>query len=721
MTSRVSPAAAFLAAFIALCALVGSEALAQDASPPPAASSEPVLNAAPRPYTSLRPRRVRPRPRPAAVAPVAAAPASPPAALAPAAPTAAVVPPPAPSAAAPLPGPQLEAFVDGIVRRSMSRDHIAGVTISVVQNGQVVLKKGYGFANLSQRRPVDPDKTLFRVASISKTFTWIALMNEIEAGRMRLDGPVNVYLPQPLQVKDQGKKTPVRLKDLMTHTAGFEDRSLGQLFERDPNRVRPLNDYLRQERPRRVREPGLLPSYSNYGAALAGAALVNVTGKPFEQLVSEEIILPAGMGHTTFREARPWNDRLPAPMNEALAAELSDGFSWTPMGWKTQPREFMGQVAPAASASSTAGDMARYMTLLLNGGTIDGKTVFSPKTALAFRTPMYRPAPEAAGWNAGFQDIPLPGNRRGFGHGGATLYFHSNLVIVPELGLGIFVSVNTDSGANLPASLPGTIVEHFYAPAPAVPPASALSYDQARAYEGDYLTTRRAYGGLEGFTNRIIGRANVRATSDGRLAITDGGVSTLFNGTERPGVFKAVDSALTLVFDANGDRPSRFYAARGWSTYERVGFFRSAGLLGWTAVIAGLASAATILGVMFRNRREARQTPVQARASQMQTMQAVLWLISAGCMGVFSAKAADQTNVFFGWPSGWLMSGSACALVAAVLSILTLGVLPMVWRGGRRVDSWSSGRKVAFTFSALLFVFLSVLLGAWGYLVPWAR
>lgn len=601
----------------------------------------------------------------------------------------------------------------------MTRDHIAGVTLSVVQNGQVVLKKGYGFANLGQRKQVDPDKTLFRVASISKTFTWITLMNEIEAGRMRLDGPVNLYLPEPLQVKDQGKKTQVRLRDLMTHTSGFEDRALGQLFERNPNRVRPLADYLRQERPRRVREPSLMPSYSNYGAALAGAAVSHVTGKPFEQLVSEEIIVPAGLTRTTFREARPWRDDLPAPMAEALAADLSDAFSWTAMGWKTQPREFMGQVAPAASASSTAGDMARYMTLLLNSGTIDGKTIFSPKTAQAFRAPMYRPSPDAAGWNAGFQDMPLPGGRRGFGHQGATLYFHSNMVIVPELGLGIFVSVNTDSGANLPATLPATIVEHFYASAPSVPAASALSYEQARAFEGDYLTSRRAYGGLEGFTNRLVGRAQVRATPDGRLSVTDGGFTSLYNGTSRPGVFKAVDGPLVLVFDTNGDRPSRFYAARGFATYERIGFLRSASLLSWTVMIAGLACVATILGALFRNRREARQTPIQARAGQMQVMQAVLWLISASCMGVFAVKAADQTTVFFGWPSGWLLSGSACALVAAALGVLTLGLLPMVWRGGRRVDSWSEGRKVAFTFTALLLAFLSVLLGLWGYLLPW--
>ncbi|MGH1557141.1 serine hydrolase domain-containing protein [Caulobacter segnis] len=128
-------------------------------------------------------------------APAAAAPVAPPA-PAPASAPAAIAPTPVLAAAAPLPGPQLEAFVDGVVRRAMSRDHIAGVTLSVVQNGQVVLKKGYGFANLDQRKPVDPDKTLFRVASISKTFTWIALMNEIEAGRMRLDGPVNLYLPR---------------------------------------------------------------------------------------------------------------------------------------------------------------------------------------------------------------------------------------------------------------------------------------------------------------------------------------------------------------------------------------------------------------------------------------------------------------------------------------------------------------------------------------------
>ena len=139
----------------------------------------------------------------------------------------------------------------------MAREHIAGVTVSVVQNGQVVLKKGYGFASLNpQRGRSIPDRTLFRVGSISKTFTWIALMKEVEAGRIRLNQPVNLYLPEKVQVKDQGYDQPVRVANLMDHSAGFEDRALGQLFERDYDRVRPLDLYLRQERPKRVHAPG---------------------------------------------------------------------------------------------------------------------------------------------------------------------------------------------------------------------------------------------------------------------------------------------------------------------------------------------------------------------------------------------------------------------------------------------------------------------------------
>jgi CubicO group peptidase (beta-lactamase class C family) len=712
LTSRLSTGAAFVAAMIALLISPGA-VQAQDPAPPAEATAAAPLPSAPRPYTSLR--RVRPRParavRPPVVAPTAPTSVS--------AATTAAAPPPFKPSAAPLPPADLEAFVDGLMRRGMTEDHIAGATIAVVQNGQVVLKKGYGVASLKDRRAVDPDKTLFRIASISKTFTWIALMNEIEAGRMRLDGPVNLYLPEPIQVRGKNK-APVRLRDLMTHTPGFEDRALGQLFEQDYRRVRPLNEYLRQERPRRVREPGALPSYSNYGAALAGAAVSNVTGKPFEQLMADEIIFPAGMTHTTFRDARPWRDDLPAPMSEALAADRSDGFRWTPLGWREQPPELTGQIAPAGGASSTAADMSRYMLLLLGNGTIDGKTIYSQRTAQAFRTSMYRPANEAAGWNAGFQDIPLPGDRRGFGHAGDTLWFHSNLVVVPDLNMGIFIAVNTDTGAELPSVVPSAIIERFYSPSPAVPVTRPLSADAAKIYVGDYLATRRAYHGLEGFVTRIVRSARVRATPDGQLALLSDSKSTLWNATDRPGVFKAVNGPELMVFEMADGRAVRFYPPGGWAAFERVGFPYGAGLLIWIVSLAALASIATLAGVFMRDRRETRQTPTQTRANLLQTTQAALWLISLGCLGMFASKSSDIADVFFGWPSGWLVTGSACALVASVLSVATLLMAPMVWRGGRRVDSWTTLRKLAFTYTALLYIALAVLLGLWNFLLPWS-
>jgi CubicO group peptidase (beta-lactamase class C family) len=720
VTLRLSFRAVLLAAIIG-CGLFGATvAETQDAtsSAPPAAAPSASLPSAPMPYEATVRRRA---PRVRSTAPAAAPSTTAPVAATPGATPGAAAPPPAPvfSSQAPLPVTDLEAYVDGVVRDRMARDHIAGVTIAVVQNGQVVLKKGYGVASLKDGRRVDPDKTLFRIGSISKTFTWIALMNEVEAGRMRLDTPINIYLPEKLQLKDQGKKTPVRLRDLMTHTAGFEDRALGQLFERDPRRERPLDQYLRQERPNRVREPGLLPAYSNYGVGLAGAALANVTGQPFEKVVADQVILPAGLTHTTFRENRPWRDDLPAPMAPALAADLSDGFRWTPLGFQTEAPEFIGHVAPAGSASSTAGDMARYMTLLLNGGTIDGKTVFSPKTSAMFRTPMYRPAEGAPGSNAGFMDIPLPGGHRGFGHAGATLWFHSNMVMVPELGLGVFVSVNTDTGADLPASLPATIIERFYAPRPDVPAASRITHDEARAYEGQFLTTRRSYGGLEGFIDRLIGEASVRAAPDGRLTVTIDGKSSQWTATGQPDTFAPASGSGLLVFQRDNGKVVRFFSPVGVAAFERIGFPHQPGLLTTFAVLTALAALATLIGVATRDSREARQTPTQARASLLQTIQAILWLIALVGVGIFASGAGDVAKVVYGWPSGWLLSASACAFVSTLLTIATLAMLPVVWRGGRRVDSWTSLRKLAFTCTTLIFLAFALLLAAWGFLEFW--
>lgn len=348
---------------------------------------------------------------------------------------------------------QTEAFVDGLMRQGMTDQHIAGAVVTIVQNGRVIMTKGYGYADLAQGRRVDPARKLFRIGSISKTFTWILVMREVEAGRMRLDGPVNLYLPDDLQIPDQGFKRPILVENLMNHTPGFEDRALGQLFERDAKRVRRLDVYLRQERPRRVRPAGGVVSYSNYGAALAGEMVAHGRNTYFEDLVERDILAPLAMNHPTFREPRPphWGE---GSMSAEMAADLATGYRWTPGGYQARPVEMIGQIAPAGAGSSTGADMGRYMLALLGGGALDGQRIYGPTTAQAFATPQPVAIAGASGFRHGMISYSLPGGRQGFGHGGATLYFLSNMVLVPDLNLGVFVSTNTNTGRALGLSIP---------------------------------------------------------------------------------------------------------------------------------------------------------------------------------------------------------------------------------------------------------------------------
>ena len=615
----------------------------------------------------------------------------------------------------PIPPAELEVLVDGLVRQSMASDHIAGVSVSVVQNGQVVLKKGYGFAG--PNRPVDPDQTLFRLGSISKTFTWIALMKEVEAGRIRLTAPVNLYLPERLQVKDQGFKRPIQVRDLQTHTPGFEERTLGQAFEQDPKRIRPLAEYLREERPRRVREAGSLPSYSNYGAALAGEAISWVNGHPFQDIVESEITHPLGMTHTTFREPYPARADLPPPMPAALVGDVSTGYRWADGSFIPQTFEYVTQGAPAGSASSTAADMARYMLMILNSGQLDGAAIYNASTAAGFRTTTQTSAPGVNGWDNGFMEFALPGGLRGQGHDGDTLWFHSAMVTIPELSLGVFVTTNTDTGAALAGGLAQRVVAQFYAPPQdLLRPGSPELAANPNTYVRTYLTTQRPYSGLEKFVFLVTGQTKISVTDDGRLLAGD--KSWTPDGSE--GRFHQVDGPLVTAFAIENGRAQRWFAPSGVAAFDRIGALYQIPTLIFVTALALLASIATLVGIFTRDRRESRQTPMQSRAGLVQSTIAVLWLIAVMLAGVWVMGSGDLGQVMYRWPGPTLIIASACALMAALLTLLTIVMAPSVWRGGRRVDSWTAWRKLRFTITTTLFAAFSLMLGLWGALAPWS-
>lgn len=629
--------------------------------------------------------------------------------------------PTAPARSTP-PAAELEAFVDGVVRDALVQDHIVGATVAIVQDGKVLLKKGYGAADLSPRRPVDPDKTLFRLGSVSKTFTWLMVLKEAEAGRLRLDAPVNLFLPEPLHVRDQGFERPVTLQSLMSHSGGFEDRALGHLFERDASRVRPLAVYLRQERPRRVHPVGQMSSYSNYGAALSGEAAAWVSGRTFERLAEEGVFEPLGMSRTTFREPRPQRPDLPAPMPASLAADLSRGYAWTGAGFHPEPFEFIGQIAPAGSASSTADDMARYMMALLDGGRAGEARLFGEATARALRQPLRSTPPGINGWRHGFIAYTLPGGLQGFGHDGATRTFMTNMTLVPELGLGIFVSTNTSTGRALTQRLPVRVVEEILGrPGDWPRPPDPQLYAHRQIYEGRYLGTRRAYSGLEGMLERLSGEMRVEVTPEGRLLTREGGriQSWVPEGPATRGRFLSDSGWERRVFVIEGDKARRMLTALNTQVYERSPFWSRPGLLGAAAAATGLVSLMALGAALFRNRRDFRQTPVQARAGILQALQAVLWLAALALVFVWS-ETTPEGELLYNWPGLTLLGASACALVASLLGLACAGLLPFVLRSGRRLDSWSPRRRAGFVLTVATSLAFGLLLALWGGLSPWA-
>src|SRR5581483_3903114 len=160
----------------------------------------------------------------------------------------------------------VSAFLDGLMPQQLAKDDIAGAVISVVKDGKVIFAKGYGYSDVKAKTPVSADNTLFRPGSISKLFTWTAVMQQVEQGKLDLDRDVNDYLDFKIPAKF-GK--PITLRNIMTHTPGFEE-TIEELFVKDAKDLKPLGDYLKQHLPTRIYPPGSTPAYSNYATAMAG-------------------------------------------------------------------------------------------------------------------------------------------------------------------------------------------------------------------------------------------------------------------------------------------------------------------------------------------------------------------------------------------------------------------------------------------------------------------
>ncbi|HEU0210447.1 MAG TPA: serine hydrolase domain-containing protein [Candidatus Udaeobacter sp.] len=332
---------------------------------------------------------------------------------------------PQPYLAAPLTKADFEAFLDGLIPSQLRNRSISGAVLSVVKDGQLLFQKGYGYADFEAKKPIVPDQTLFRPGSISKLFTATAVMQLVEQGKLDLDRDVNDYLDFAVP---KTYSQPVTLRQLLTHTAGFEE-TLKNLFVVDETDMKPLRTYLVNQMPARIFPPGKVPSYSNYGFTLAGYIVERVSGEKFERYVENHILKPLRMTNSTFDQ----------PLPPRLAPQMSKAY----LNTSKKPCDFeLVQAAPAGALSTTAADMTRFMLAFLQDGSVDGVAILKPETVRQMESRRFELDPMICGMGITFMEYRMD-PVRAIGHGGDTVYFHSDMVLIPDANVGYFISYNS--------------------------------------------------------------------------------------------------------------------------------------------------------------------------------------------------------------------------------------------------------------------------------------
>jgi CubicO group peptidase (beta-lactamase class C family) len=377
----------------------------------------------------------------------------------------------------------LEAWLDGYVPASLERGKIAGAVVSVVKDGRVLVKKGYGYADVATKKPMDADRTLIRSGSTGKLFTWTAVMQLAEQGKLDLNRDINAYLdfkiPQPF-----GR--PITLNHLMTHRGGFEE-GLKDILAVDPARLPSTEAYLKEHQRPLMFPPGDVPAYSNYGTALAGYIVERVSGEPYDAYVERHVMQPLGMRRSTFRQ----------PLPAGWMPYVSKGYRAST--GEPGPYELI-TTRPAGSGTTTAADMANFMIAHLQLGRFGDRQILRPETARLMQTPSMRTRPGFATMAHGF----FHGQNNGrvvIGHGGDTVLFHTDLNLLPQEGVGIFVNFNSRGEGDAVYGARQDLFDAFmdrYFPAPLASDPAALTTARAHANEiaGAYESSRRVESGF---------------------------------------------------------------------------------------------------------------------------------------------------------------------------------------------------------------------------------
>ena len=440
------------------------------------------------------------------------------------------------------------------------------MVVAIVHDSEIVLAKGYGYADVEREIPFDPDSTVMRIASVSKLFTGTAVLQLVERGVLDMHKDINTYLTRFNVENWPGK--PVTLHDLLTHTAGFDDRYIGKSAWTQERQI-PLGDFLATRLPRRICPPGEVYTYSNFSNALAGFVVEEAAHEDYATYVRHNILDPLGMGRSDYR------------LRPDLQPLLAQCYSHDGPGFRHNPFDFINDY-PGGQMLSTGRDMAKFMIAHLQLGQYAGKRILSEESARAMHAVQFTHHKElahAVGYSFGI------GTERGqtmLSHDGGYTGVGSRLCLFPESRFGFFVACNIFDGA-LIDDVSRKLVETFI-PAPPedstkYPLTSLPQYDGNIAeFAGTYRFSRYAHSSVEKM-GVLVGMAGPELT----IGRNDAGMilmNTYFGKPRRmvqiqPGLFQSIDDKYMCAFrrDPSGEITHLF--TNGTTAFEKISWYET--------------------------------------------------------------------------------------------------------------------------------------------------
>ena len=605
----------------------------------------------------------------------------------------------------------VSAFFDELIPGQMDEYNVPGATVSIVQGDRVVFLKGYGLANIEENQAVDPKNTLFRVASVTKLFAGTAIMQLIDQGKIDPDADINDYLNE-FQVPASGF-APITVSHLMSHSAGFEDLWSNGIGDSRQN-LTPV-EVLAAGLPQRVREPGNLAVYSNYGFSLLGHIVEKVSGVSFGDYVEAHVLNVLGMRQSSVR----------VPLQEYLVNDVAIGYGYEDgnqvpkeMGTQTEEGILFASGSAAGGLVSSAGAMAKFAIAHLNAGCYKGNCILAPETVARMHERVYGRHPDLPGMASAFHE-KFKNGRRFLTHSGRTIYFNSNFFIDPEVGVGFFIANNGGDGGPMVGEVADAFIDHFF-PDESIPeriPVSGFA-ERVKKYEGEYRYNRRSYNTLEKVLSIAFGEVVTLTENDTLLLTSKSGQTKEYFELGR-GLFHWLNGDEKIFFgeDGYGNVTDLYFSVYPSMSAERLDWYEKLTLHFVIVVVAGALFLSTLLGVLLLHKR------LNSESRRPLTLAAV----SSALFLVFYAAFDSAFAGFIGWivnqDSASLEHIFGAALSPAIPYLLLSPVLgslctvPVVYYAFASLrGNWSFGLKIYYWLFTLSSIALVWSLNLWNFL-----